>query len=213
MPVGVRLLERLDDRAHGQREVRARVAVGNRVDVEVVDALLIGLEVAEREAGDLAGAVEVHVERLTSSMRTSTAATESPVCRSTSYATRFRTVAATSARLRPYSTTTWRSISIPPFARLHLDAVGEPVAAREPREAATGHADDAVALGRDVADDLRDRLGGDGDPPEVGRAGEMGALVHAARLDDGGGAEGYVAVANPDDRLKPGRAPTLRWPW
>ena len=84
VPVGIRLLERLDDRAHRERQVRAGVAVGNRVDVEVVDALLIRLEIAEREAGDLAGAVEVHDERLTSSMRTSTAATESPVCRSTS---------------------------------------------------------------------------------------------------------------------------------
>ena len=83
-PVGVRLLERVDDRPHGEREVRAGVAVGDRIDVEVVDALLVRLEVAEREAGDLTGAVEVHDERLTSSMRTSTAATDSPVCRSTS---------------------------------------------------------------------------------------------------------------------------------
>src|SRR6185436_4186020 len=102
--VRVRLLERVDNRAHGQREVRAGVPVGHRVDVEIVDALLVRLEVAKREAGDLAGAVEVHDERLTSSMRTSTAATESPVWRSTSYATRLRTVAATSARLSPYST-------------------------------------------------------------------------------------------------------------
>ena len=51
------------------------VVVGNTV----VDALLIGLEIEEREAGDLTGAVEVHDERLTSSMRTSTAATGRPV--------------------------------------------------------------------------------------------------------------------------------------
>ena len=50
-PVGVRLLERLDDRPHGEREVRAGVAVGDRVDVEVVDPLLVRLEVAERERG------------------------------------------------------------------------------------------------------------------------------------------------------------------
>ena len=109
-------------------------------------------------AGELTGAVEVHDERLTSSMRTSTAATERPVCRSTSYATRLRTVAATSARLSPYSTTTWRSISIPPSRALHDDAVGEAVAAGQAREAPAGHADDAVALGGDVADDLRDRF-------------------------------------------------------
>ena len=44
---------------------------------------------------------------------------------------------------------------------------------------------DGVTVGGDVADDLRDRLGRHGDPPEVGGAGQMGALVHAARLDDG----------------------------
>ena len=49
----------------------------------------------------------------TSSMWTSTAATVSPVRRSTSYATRERTVAATSARLSPYSTTTCRSSRSP----------------------------------------------------------------------------------------------------
>jgi len=38
-------------------------------------------------------------------------------------------------------------------ARLHLDAVREPVAARETRETPAGHADDAVALGRDMTDD------------------------------------------------------------
>ena len=78
------LLERLDDRAHRERQVRARVAVGNRIDVEVVDPLLVRLEVAKRQARDLPGPIQVHEERLTSSMRTSTAATERPVCRSTS---------------------------------------------------------------------------------------------------------------------------------
>ena len=84
MPVGGGLLECFDDRTDGEREVRAGVAVRDRVDVEVVDPLLIRLEVAKSRAGDLAGTVEVHDERLTSSMRTSTAATERPVWRSTS---------------------------------------------------------------------------------------------------------------------------------
>ena len=35
--VGPVALERLDDRPHGERQVRAGVAVGHRVDVEVVD--------------------------------------------------------------------------------------------------------------------------------------------------------------------------------
>ena len=84
LPVGVRLLERLDHRPNREREVRAGVAVGNGVDVEIVDAATVRFEVRERGPSELTGAVEVHDERLTSSMRTSTATTESPVCRSTS---------------------------------------------------------------------------------------------------------------------------------
>ena len=60
VPLGVGLLERLHDRAHREGEVRARVAVRDRVDVEVVDPLPVRLEVAQCEAGDLPGAVEVH---------------------------------------------------------------------------------------------------------------------------------------------------------
>ena len=41
--------------------------------------------------------------------------------------------------------------------------------------------DDAVALRRDVAHDLRDRLGGDGDPAELGLAHDV---IHRASLDD-----------------------------
>ena len=77
---GARAVERLDDRADGEREIGAGIAVRHRVDVEVVDALPVRLEVAQRGRGDLSCALEVHEERLTSSMRTSTAATVSPVC-------------------------------------------------------------------------------------------------------------------------------------
>ena len=48
---GGRGLERLHDRAHGQGQVRPGVAVGHRVDVEVVDPLPVRLEIAERGAG------------------------------------------------------------------------------------------------------------------------------------------------------------------
>ena len=84
VPGGGRLLEALDDRAHRQRQVRSGVTVRHRIDVEIVDALAVRLEVGEGGAGDLAGALEVHEERLTSSIRTSTRATGSPVWRSTS---------------------------------------------------------------------------------------------------------------------------------
>src|SRR6266540_216646 len=56
------------------------------------------------------------LERRTSWIRTSMLATRRPVRRSTSYCTRLRTVEATSARLRPYSTTTLSSIVTPSSA-------------------------------------------------------------------------------------------------
>src|SRR5262249_39886303 len=71
-----------------------------------------------------------------------------------------------------------------PVTRLHGDSVGEPIAARQAREAAAGHPDDPVALRSDVPHDLRDRLGPDGDRSELGRPCDVGAPVHAARLDD-----------------------------
>ena len=115
---GVRLLELVDDGACGEGQVGAGVAVGNRVDVEVVDALAVAFERLERAAGELANRGEVAhaVDLFTSWIRTSTSATGSPVRRSTSYSTRFRSVDATSARLRPYSTTTLSSIVTPSSA-------------------------------------------------------------------------------------------------
>ena len=78
-------LERLDDRADGQRQVRAGVAVGDGIDVQVVDPPPVQLEVRERPACELPRALELaHALRLTSWMWTSTAATCSPVSRSTS---------------------------------------------------------------------------------------------------------------------------------
>ena len=107
---GRRRLERLDDRAHGQGQVRSGVAVRHGIDVQIVDPAPVLLQVRERRRRELADAVEIgllrHEPRLTSSMCTSTADTVKPVSRSTSYATCERIVAATSARLSPYSTTT-----------------------------------------------------------------------------------------------------------
>ena len=98
----LRRLERVDDRACGQGQVRAGVAVGHRVHVEVVDPLAVRFERGERAAREL----ERRHPVFTSWMCTSTDATLRPVSRSRSYATRLRRPDATSARLSPYSTTT-----------------------------------------------------------------------------------------------------------
>src|SRR5581483_7647563 len=96
---GGRLVERFAQRANRQREVRAGVAVRNGIDVQVVDPLPSRLERGERGRDPGANRLEIrHADFLTSSMCTSTATTGRPVSRSTSYATRERTVAATSAR-------------------------------------------------------------------------------------------------------------------
>src|SRR6185295_20212362 len=115
---GVGLFELVEDGTCGEGQVGAGVAVGNRVDVEVVDALAVAFERSERPACELANRGEVaHAEDLfTSWIRTSTSAPRSPVRRSPSYCTRFRSVDATSARLRPYSTMTLSSIVMPSSA-------------------------------------------------------------------------------------------------
>jgi hypothetical protein len=77
------------DRPHGQREVGPGVAVGDGIDVEVVDAAAARLERRERRADQAADPLEiglsVHFPPVrTSSTCTSTARTVSPVSRSTS---------------------------------------------------------------------------------------------------------------------------------
>jgi hypothetical protein len=76
-------LERLDDGADGQGQVRARVAVGHRVDVEVVDPGAGGIDLRLGAARERQHA-RPHAVTRTSSTNTSTASTASPVSRSTS---------------------------------------------------------------------------------------------------------------------------------
>src|SRR5256885_10193122 len=113
------LVELLDDRAGREGHVRPRVAVRDRIDVEVVDPLPAALERGERCVRELPREREVAhaLERRTSRMRTSTLTTRRPVRRSTSYWTRLRSVDAPSPRLGPYPPPTFtRSFSrAPPF--------------------------------------------------------------------------------------------------
>ena len=83
--LGRRRVEHLHDRARGQRQVRAGVAVRDGIDVEVVDPAAVRLERRERGLAELLGPLELgHALLRTSSMCTSTAATRSPVSRSSS---------------------------------------------------------------------------------------------------------------------------------
>ena len=82
----VELLEGLLHRAHGQRQIRAGVPVGNRIDVEVVDPAAARLQSGDRRTGEATDRVEVpvHAEAFTASMCTSTAEISRPVIRPTS---------------------------------------------------------------------------------------------------------------------------------
>jgi hypothetical protein len=57
---GSRRVERLDDRAQRQDEVRSRVPVGHRIDVQIVDAAAMRLEVLQGAAGEMADELELH---------------------------------------------------------------------------------------------------------------------------------------------------------
>ena len=82
---GLERVELLDHRAGRQRQVRAGVAIWDRIDVEVVDVLPARFQRRQRAAGQRAQLVELgHALRRTSSMCTSTRATRRPVRRSTS---------------------------------------------------------------------------------------------------------------------------------
>ena len=61
--VGRRRVERLDDRAQREDEVRAGVAVGDRIDVQIVDAPAMRLEVLERAPRQVADDLELHQRR------------------------------------------------------------------------------------------------------------------------------------------------------
>jgi hypothetical protein len=83
---GVGGLEGIDDRAGGQREVRSGVAVGNRVDVQVVDPAAALLDRRDGPAEEREQPLAVgHADCRTSWMRTSIEVTRRPVRRSTSY--------------------------------------------------------------------------------------------------------------------------------
>ena len=85
----LRRVDRVRDRPHRQREVRAGVAVGDGIDVEVVDAAAARLERGEGRADEPTDELEIafraHFPPVrTSSTCTSTARTLSPVRRRTS---------------------------------------------------------------------------------------------------------------------------------
>src|SRR5262249_35820628 len=105
--------ERRDDGAHGQGQVRAGVAIGDGIDVQVVHPLAARLGRGRRRPDQPTGRDEIggaHAETFTAPMCTSTAAISRPGIRPTSETTRLRAGEATSPRMRPCSTTTWSAI-------------------------------------------------------------------------------------------------------
>ena len=68
----------------------------------------------------------------------------------------------------------------PVRVRRDADPLRQLVAGEQPLDPLAGHADDAVALGCGVPDDLRDRVRRDSDLPEMGLLCE-GVLLHDAR--------------------------------
>ena len=82
MSVDVALLELLDHGAHGERHVGARVAVRDRVDVEVVDELALSLDGGERGLDDSDGG-GADDQSWRSSTRTLISPTGTPPTRST----------------------------------------------------------------------------------------------------------------------------------
>ena len=107
-PVGGIVLEAGGELARRLGEVRAGVAVGHRIDVQVVQVAAAGLDGRRRPAGggerDPMGIA--HAVRFTPWMWICSEDTSSSVSFSTWYFTRERRLAATSARFRPNSTTT-----------------------------------------------------------------------------------------------------------
>ena len=84
--LGVALLELLEDGAHGEREVGARVAVRDGIDVEVVDDAALSLDSGERGVDDGDGG-EPDAQSWRSSTRTLTSPSGTPPTSPTWYRT------------------------------------------------------------------------------------------------------------------------------
>ena len=162
--VGAVLVERLVDRAHGQRQVRAGVAVGHRVDVEVVDPAPVRLDRRPRAVDELVHALLPHALCLTRWMTTSTAAT-------------FRPVSALDlvGDLRADGRGDLGEVQAVLDDDVHLDAErarvavdADPLAAEHAADAgAGGEPDDAVTAERPFGHDLGDRVARDRQPAEL----------------------------------------------
>ena len=165
---GGRRLEHVHDRARRQRQVRAGVAVGNGIDVEVVDPAPVRLEALERRPPELAGPLEfrhadpphvldVHLDRGDGEPG------EALDLVGDARADRRRDLGEVEPVLDDHVQVEPEPVAV---AR-HPDPLRQLVPRQPPFEPLAGHADDAVALGGRVTDDLRDRVGGDRDPTEL----------------------------------------------
>ena len=174
---GGRGVEHLHDRARGQRQVRAGVAVRNGIDVQVVDPAAVRLERRERrlpellrplELGhaDLRDVFDVHLDRGDGQPRQPLDLVRDARAHGRGDLGQVEPVLDDDVQVEPE-----------PVRRAgDLDPLRQLVARQQPLQPLAGHADDAVALGGGVADDLRDRVGRDRDPAQVGLLREVSPL-------------------------------------
>ena len=175
---GGRGVEHLHDRARGQRQVRAGVAVGDGIDVQVVDPAAVRLERRERRlpellrpfelghAATLRDVFDVHLDRRDGQPGQALDLVGDARADGRGDLGQVEPVLDDDVQVEPE-----------PFPRAGDGDPLRQLVARQPAlQPLAGHADDAVALGGGVADDLRDRVGRDRDPAQVGLLREVSPL-------------------------------------
>ena len=142
-PPSIRV-ERLDDRAQRENEVGAGVPVRDGIDVQVVDAPSMRLEVLERASRQVTDDLELHQRDRTPSMWTSSDAIGSPTIR------RARTGRATApsrhlGQLEPVLDDDAK-LHGEPSPQVDVDSLLDPPWQQTREAAAPGEGDDSVAL-------------------------------------------------------------------
>ncbi len=174
--------EHFHDRARGLRQVRAGVAVRHGIDVQVVDAAAVRLECLERRSPELPGALQLRHRAILPHVFDMHLDARRPGGRQPLHLVgdarpdRGGDLGEVEPVLDDHVEVEAEAVAV----RRDADPLRQLVAGEQPLESLAGHADDAVALGGGVPDDLCDRVRGDPDLPEMGLLCE-GVLLHDPR--------------------------------